>query len=115
MKRKVGILVLCVVSLFVGIAIGHLSSRSDIRYSFRTVRAIELHSERGEKIGVLPSGSILVSDQRIDGGADFAWWGYTPIYFSSGDEATRLGVVQGKGLSTVADIHLNAAPLEGSP
>jgi hypothetical protein len=101
-------LTLLAVGLIVGFGVGWLLSPGAFRHYYQTTKEITLLADDGTRLGRVPSGSVLVSDERLFPTADLGWWGYVPIQFDTRDVALELGIVEGRRPSSIADFTLRA-------
>ena len=99
---------LLLVGLLIGLGVGWYISPGPFRYYYRTTKEITVLSDAGLRIGTVPSGSPLVTDEELLPTADLGWWGYVPIQFDTRDVALELGVVAGQKPASIKDFALRA-------
>jgi len=96
-------------SLVVGFVIGWAVAPGRLKHTFVTSAVIRLADRDGKEVGALPRGTPLVAESGLVGGSDLGWWGYAPVYFSTANDAKRLGVHEGGRISSITEITLSAS------
>ncbi len=102
-------LVYVVGGLVVGLAAGWSLGTRFHDHWYRVEHEVTLLDKAGARLGVVPAGSVLLSNRRLNPNGELGWWGYVPVYFGTEAEAGRFVKPSSTGLTSVTQITLNGA------
>lgn len=82
-----------VLGLLLGVATVWWLHPGRFRHAYETTRPIQLVDRgSGQRAGVLPTGALLLSPERLRRAPDLGWWGCVPVVFDDMWAAGDMGV-----------------------
>jgi hypothetical protein len=76
--------------LLLGFATGWVLSPGPFRRLFTTTRPLQISGAHGERLGLLPTGTTVVSKLPLDESKDVEWWCLVPVDFGAMPDARQV-------------------------